>query len=107
MDGQNRLDQKGIGGIDCTFCKNLDIFDCLFQDNEVFSSGVVMMTSTDIGRIENSQFLNNWAINSAGAVDVLTSGEISIKKMIFRENSAGSGGGIHLKGVQLLNIDDC
>lgn len=87
--------KSGAGGIDIWYAKDVQVIDCLIQDNTGTEGGGLRAVQSNNAEIKNCVITNNMAI-SGGGINFTESNPI-ISKCIIKENQADQGGGIFIE----------
>ena len=90
----------------------LTVDNCLFENNQIDTSGVIYLDEYGAGEIKNSVFRSNKVTSEGGIVELDTCNKAIVKNCLFEKNTGVIGGAIHVKVIKTsersyVTISDC
>ncbi len=97
----------GGGALDVNY-GNLQIRDCIFENNQaVYMGGAIAAGSTTVLQIEDCHFTGNFAPEHSGAVVGIQGSSITFERCVFSENSTNVFSGAIASHASTMNAFDC
>lgn len=95
------------GGVNLEYGSNLDVQDCLFQNNTalIHDSGGLAIHDSFNCSISRSTFDGNRAGTLGGALYIKDSSDVLVKDVILSDNKANFGGGMYFENVLLSQLE--